>query len=219
MRLPTLPLADTSPGSHKGQGTGSRARGFRGVERKERGARQVGDNSEKGMATGRNRGNRRSEGWERTTASLCDPCLHFPFLLPRPALGPVPLQHHWMGDRARIETVRVRTVGATRAPDSPWEGARFPTGGSLGSQPAGSPWAQLTPEFPALFSPSIHLLCPSQPVCITTSTSSGRKPRTRVGDSKDYSIPLSSEAQILPLSQVPSAPESFTVGHSRGLTE
>lgn len=119
MGLPTLPLADTSPGSHKGQGTGSRARGFRGIERKEWGARQVGYNSEKGMAAGRNRGNRRSEGWERTTASLCDPCLRFPFLLPRSALRPVPLQHHWMGDGVRIETLRVRTVRAR----SPWEGA------------------------------------------------------------------------------------------------
>lgn len=99
----------------------------------------------------------------------------------------------------------------------PGRGSQFLTGGSLDSQPADSPRAQLTPEFPALFAPSIHLLCPSQPVCMHHHIHFIREETKdqSVGDSKD-SIPLSSGAKILPLSQVPSAPESFAAGHSKG---
>lgn len=62
---PHSPLQTQVQGVTRARAQGSRDRGFRGVERKEWGARQVGDNSERGMAIGRNRGNRRSKGWEK----------------------------------------------------------------------------------------------------------------------------------------------------------
>ena len=158
----------------------------------------------------------KARGGGRTIAPLCEPCLHFPFLLPRSALRPVLLQHRRVEDRAGMEAVRVKTVGAPQTPDSPWERAQALS--LLAAQ-----WAQLTLEFPALFLSSMHLLCRSQPVRMyhhIRFIREGTKDQN-VGDRGKtlFLCPQRLKSFLCQLSQVPSVPESLTAGHSTGTQE
>lgn len=131
---PHSPLQTQVQGVTRARAQGSRARGFRGVERKEWGARQVGDDSEVGMATGRNGGSRRSKGWEEGKnpfPSVTPACI---FLSSCPvSLKTCSPATSLDGGQSEDRNSEGEDCGSHLGSRCPGRGSQFSTGGSLGS--------------------------------------------------------------------------------------